>query len=177
VGTLDALLSQSDLWWSDAVILVLLGTNPHPFGRLFDEVKRIAVTREGRFIVQAGTTPFDPKPALECYSFVEKEQIFRWINEADVVICQGGFGSIHDCLRAGKKVISVPRKPELNESTDGQEELVRALDQMGYLIGVFDVKDLEGALDRVEKFTPKPLEESRIPKIVSDYVHGLLGII
>lgn len=158
------------------MILVLFGTNPHPFTRLLNEVERIANKRRDLFVVQAGTTPFDHVTSLECHNFVEKQKLLQWIEDADVVICQGGFGSIHDCLRAGGKVISVPRKPEFNESTDDQEELVRAMDQMGYLIGVYDVKALEEALDRVENFTPKPLDEPRIPTIVSDYVHGLFGI-
>lgn len=127
------------------MILVLVGTNPYSFERLVRAADAYAEASGERMFIQLGNTDYIPKHA-EHRRFLEREELLGKIRKADLVITQGGFGSIADCLRENKRVVAVPRKPELNEAPDRQEELVRELDGLGRLVGVYDIEDLPVAI-------------------------------
>ena len=88
------------------------------------------------------------------YNLAEKKLKENKIKEAEIIVTQGGFGSIADCLRVGKKVVAVPRKPEFKESPDRQEELVRELEKLGRLVGVYDIDELPEAIKKAKKQEP-----------------------
>lgn len=154
------------------MIAVLLGTNPYSFDRLVKPLDRLAQKRGWKVFVQLGHTTYQPKH-LEYQAFVPRQKLMSILADAELVICQGGFGSIRDALALNKPVVAVPRKPELGESPDEQEELVRMLDESGYVIGVYDIDELEEAIDRARSFVPKERSPSRIPDIIGDFLVGV----
>lgn len=155
------------------MILVLAGTNPYPFTRLLRAVDEWSRSSGESVIAQSGHTPVDGL-AIECHPFVSHAQILEWIAQAEVVICQGGLGSLRDCLKAGKPTVAVPRKPELGESQDLQSELVEALAQEGRVIAVDNIEHLAQAIEEARHMPIRKGEESRIPQLVADKIHSVL---
>lgn len=166
---------EGDLRGAAAVILVLAGTNPYPFTRLLHAVDVWSRTSGECVIAQSGHTPVEGL-MIECHPFVSHAQILKWIEQADVVVCQGGLGSLRDCLRAGKPTVAVPRKPDLGESQDLQSDLVDALAQEGRVIAVDNIEHLASAIEEARHMPIHKGEESRIPQIVADKVHSVLGL-
>ncbi len=151
------------------MILVLLGTNPYSFSRLAKAIDEYAGENGEECYIQLGHTPYVPKYS-SFDKFIDKQDLLKKIEDADFVVTQGGFGSIADCVRAGKIVIAVPRKPELGESPDRQEELVRELENLGKLIGVYEIDNLSNAIRKANATDFSASEDSRIPSMISQFI-------
>ncbi|GAM10717.1 hypothetical protein OR1_03010 [Geobacter sp. OR-1] len=151
------------------MILVLVGTNPYCFERLVRAVDLYAEQSGEDLFVQLGHTAYIPRYASH-RRFLEKSAVHEKILQSELVITQGGFGSIADCLRAGKKVVAVPRKPELNEAPDCQEELVRELERLGLVTGVYDIADLPRAINEARTRDIAIKHCNRIAEIISGFI-------
>ena len=96
-------------------ILVLLGTSHLSFERLTD----VLINIKGHEIyVQHGHTNLDPR--ITGSAFMTREDLFRKINWSDMVISQGGVGSVMDVLDCKKPVIIVPRQEQFKELVGDQ---------------------------------------------------------
>jgi UDP-N-acetylglucosamine transferase subunit ALG13 len=151
------------------LILVLLGTNPYSFRRLAEAVDAYAGQTGEEVFLQLGHTNYLATNA-KYEKFLERTALLAKIEAAELVITQGGCGSIADCLRAGKKVVAVPRLPELHESPDRQEELVRELERLGRLVGVYEIEDLPGAIRRAREIEFIPGNSHIIPKVIMEFI-------
>jgi UDP-N-acetylglucosamine transferase subunit ALG13 len=153
------------------LILVLVGTSPYSFDRLISAVDEYAPRCEEEIFIQLGHTSYIPRNA--CYQrFLEKHVILEKIREASLVISQGGFGSIADCLRAGKRIVAVPRKPELKEAHHSQEELVRELERLGRLVGGYEIGELPEAIRKAKVAVFKPGTRHQIPDLINRFIKG-----
>lgn len=169
MGAAFAAFSESYFWGVVDVILVLVGTNRYSFSRLVKAIDRYAKDTGEEIFIQLGHTDYIPeKAAYE--RFLDRAHIEEKIGQADVIVTQGGFGSIADCLIAGKRIVAVPRKPELNEAPDRQEELVRELEKLGCVIAVYDIEDLPSAINRAREMRPAASSSHRIPAIINDFI-------
>lgn len=138
------------------MILVLLGTNPYSFDRLIGECDEIAMRTNKKVLIQLGNSTLRPVYA-ESFTFKPHEEIITLIKSAEVIITQGGYGSIYDCLLQKKKIIAVPRLNHLEESCDsglGQKELVNYLEDKKRLVALKKISDLEEAIERLGDFNP-----------------------
>lgn len=157
------------------MVLLLLGTNPYPFRRIVDRVDQWCRQDNVHVIGQTGHTPVDDV-SFECHPFVGHDQIIEWISEAQFIICQGGFGSIKDCLELNKPVLAVPRLQTNGECVDSQKELVETLEQEGRIIALYDMSLFDSAIESIRQFTPPASQGSRLPNLVagliSDYIGG-----
>lgn len=155
------------------MILVLFGTNPYSFDRLAIAIEKYARETKEEIIVQLGNTKYLPK-GVKCFRFLPRKKILQLLERADIIITQGGFGSIVDALSLRKPTIVVPRKRELNECKDdglGQEEVTKELEKMGLIIAVYNIEDLPYAIEKAKKFKPKfDIMKSEIPKIILNFV-------
>lgn len=159
------------------MILVLFGTNPYSFDRLAKAIEDYAQLAAEEIIAQLGNTVYKPR-GVECYGFVSRDKIFAFIEQAEIVITQGGFGSILDCLEHRKKVVAVPRKKDLGECKDvglGQMEIVRKLEKEGRLIAVYDTKNLPMAIEKARLLRPDFEPNTKIPQLVLDFVKSVTG--
>lgn len=154
------------------MIMVMLGTNPYPFTRLAKRMDELAGRLNWDVFMQVGTTPFKPVHC-ESMSFLSYDEIKPRIEACELLVVQGGAGSIRDGLKANKPVVAVPRYPEQGESPDRQEELVRALEVAGCVIGVYDIDDLESAITRARSFVSARLPENRIPQIIKVFLEHM----
>lgn len=155
------------------MIFVMLGTNPYPFDRLLQAVERWAAHSGERVVAQTGHTKL-PAPHIECHDFVSHDRIVSWIREAELVIAQGGFGSLRDSLIAGKPTIAVPRLPERGECQDRQSEIVDALANEGRVVALYDETQLPRAIEQVRQLPAVQPYQSEIPRIVVETVESAL---
>ena len=78
------------------MILCLTGTNPYSFERLIKYVD-VELGSKHQVKIQIGNTECKPEYS-EFFNFCDRDEIFSLINKADVVISQGGYGSMMDVL-------------------------------------------------------------------------------
>ena len=124
------------------MILVLLGTNYFSFDRLVKEVDLNIATKHDVWI-QIGETVNSPINS-RFFKYEERGLLLDRINRSDLIITQGGYGSMMDSIQLNKKIIAVPRKIELNECLDDQAELVQYFESKKYVVGCYDINELEG---------------------------------
>lgn len=152
----------------------MLGTNPYPFTRLIDKVIEWAEKTEESVIIQSGNTPVD-SDQVKSYPFMEHSKIMALIADADVVITQGGFGSLQDCMESAAKTVAVPRLIEMGESQDDQTEIVNALAEEGLVIPLYNVDELGVAIDAALNLESSSTKDDALPQHIASTIKGILG--
>ncbi len=155
------------------LILVMVGTNPYPFTRLIEKVIEWAEKTGEHVIVQSGHTPVT-SDVIEHQPFIEHSEILQLMNDAEVVITQGGFGSLQDCMKIGAKTIAVPRLIELGESQDDQTEIVNALAEENRVVPLFDVTMLADAIQTAKNMQIKTVKTNALPEHVKKTISEIL---
>ncbi|MFS0661272.1 glycosyltransferase [Niallia alba] len=153
------------------MILVLCGTNPYSFERLVKAVDILALELDTKILIQLGNTEYKPQNC-EYFDFIERKQLTQYMKNADFIITQGGFGSISECLTLGKKIIAVPRRVELNECVDNQDELVKFLEQKKLLVGVYDCEKLLEGIFRLNSVKKYKKKYNHVAEYISEYINN-----
>jgi len=160
------------------MILCLVGTNPYDFTRLVKAVDQLASKIDMPVKVQLGNTKYKPQYA-EYFTFKAKSEVEQLLKEADLVISQGGYGSMTDAILLRKKIIAIPRQPKFSESQDNQEELVRYYESKGYIRACYEIEDLEKIVfqvleEDIENFNEYEMETNiKVSKLIKDYINEL----
>lgn len=156
------------------MILVLLGTQNNSFVRLLEEVEKNIdngnITEE--VIVQAGYTKYHSNK-MKIYNLISSQEMEKLVNAANLVISHGGVGSILQCVKKNKIVIGIPRQKKYKEHVnDHQKQLIKSFSELGYIIGVEDVNELEQALEKAKYFKPKILKSNteNIINLIENYI-------
>lgn len=136
------------------MIFALFGTNPYPFARLADWLDRLALEEGHDILAQTGTTPM--LTHCRSFDFASYISIRAKIEAADCIVAQAGYGSCLDALYLGRPLIVVPRRPELGESRDKQEELGRYLAAHSDTIVAESYEALRDALETLSTSTARP---------------------
>ncbi len=166
-------ISKIQICGSPWVIFVMLGTNPYPFDRLLSAMRDYAKNTGERVVAQVGNTSL--MTDIECHPFMAHAEIIRHIKAAEVVVCQGGYGSISDCLSCGAKVVAVPRKSEFGECVDNQAELVDAFADEKLLVPVMNIDELAGAIDIARNMQVTKCENQGLPMHIADTISKLIS--
>ena len=82
----------------------------------------------------------------------------KLVDEADVLILQGGWGGMEEAVDCGKRCVVIPRIEGL-EHVHNQEQLVRKMDALGCIIGCFDENELESCVEKALTMEVKPLKK------------------
>lgn len=138
------------------MIFVTVGTQI-PFDRLLKSVeKQIELGNiKEKVIVQAGVTNFK-SDKMEIVSFIPMDEFKKIIEDAKIIICHGGVGTITDGLKNNKVIIACPRLERFNEAkNDHQKQIVENFGNAGFIIPLLDLKDLDKALEKAKTFKPK----------------------
>ncbi len=156
------------------MILVLLGTQNNSFHRLLEEIQKNINNGniKEQVVVQRGHTKFESND-MTLYNEVPLTEFEKLIDDASLVITHGGVGSIISSIEKEKKVIAVPRLKKYKEHVnDHQLDIIKSFDDMGHIIGVAGVEELENALKRVSTFEPKKYIKNtgNILKIIEDFI-------
>lgn len=158
------------------MILVMLGTQNNSFHRLLEEIQKNIDT--GRIkeevIVQKGYTKFESKD-MTLFNEISPDKLNKLIEKADLVITHGGVGSIISSITRGKKVIAVPRLKEYKEHVnDHQKDIIESFKELGYIIGINKVEELETALKKANTFKPQKYIQNtgNIVKIIEEFIEN-----
>lgn len=157
------------------MILVLLGTGPASFERLLDAVQAWVDRTGERVVAQCGHTPCE-KYDFECYSFVDHEKLIKWVDEAEVVITQGGFGALRECIQARKSTVAVARNPMYGEVLGDQLDLIKELERAGWIIVLKCMGELEDAIKKARNLILPTKFKSDIPALIEEKISNILGM-
>lgn len=124
-------------------ILVLVGTDHHPFQRAVTWAEdRKRTHPDERVFIQYGKSAAPGQAAGE--AFLSPDQMRAAIARADVVITHGGPGTISDARHGGHRPIVFPRDPQHGEHVDDHQQRfaawceARGLAQFARTIGDLD---------------------------------------
>lgn len=156
------------------MILVLLGTQNNSFHRLLEEIQKNIDNGNIKedVIVQKGYTKFESQD-MTIYNQISLEEITKLIDKADLVITHGGVGSIITAIEKSKKVIAVPRLKQYKEHVNNHQlDIIKSFNELGYIIGLNEVEELENALKNVKQFEPKPYIKNtgKIIQLIEDFI-------
>lgn len=127
-------------------ILVLVGTDHHPFTRAVRWAESwVARHPDSDVYVQHG---FSEAPTLvRGDAFVDQPTLRHMLRHADIVICHGGPGSVTDARTAGHRPLVLPRDPDRGEHVDDHQQRFAAwADDKGLIEACADVTDLDRAV-------------------------------
>ena len=148
-------------------ILCSLGTHTQDFSRLARAIDEVAgLSTDNEIIVQTGVTKYDFKYIKNYFDFCPKNKMEQLVDWADVLVLQGGWGSIEDAIDKGKHCVVVPRIEGL-EHVHNQEQLVRKLDSLGCVIGCFDVSALYECIEKAKNMKVSSLEKGDASRIIN----------
>jgi UDP-N-acetylglucosamine transferase subunit ALG13 len=133
------------------MIFVTLGSQKFPFDRLLQALDRLieaGVITEPVF-AQTGYSTYAPKHfAFE--AFLDRDSFGAKMQEADTVITHAGTGAIIGAVKAGKKVIAVPRLSKYGEHVDDhQTQIIDQFNEMNLILGLAGVEQLEAAISEL----------------------------
>ena len=137
-------------------VFVTLGTHAMGFGRLVNELDRLAGEGKvkAKILAQIGSTAKTCQPKnFEFKELFTPKELESQIKRADLVVSHGGAGSIITALSLGKKLIVVPRREKYREHTDDHQiELCQALAREKKVICVTEIGRLEEAIKKSRSF-------------------------
>lgn len=133
------------------MIFITLGSQKFQFNRLLNKIDMLIEqeTIKDKVFAQRGYS--DYKPLNYAYEdFLNRDDFQIKLKESDIVITHAGTGAIIGAVKAGKKVIAVPRLKKYDEHVDDhQVQIVKQFSEMGIIEPCYDVDDLDKAYDKV----------------------------
>lgn len=149
------------------MIFVSLGTMDMPFVRMSKAVDELAATLNEEVVVQTGYTDYEYQHVTKAFKFCTKDEMQKYISEASLLILQGGWGAISEAMEQRKRIVVMPRYDKTEHIHD-QFQLIRKLDSIGAVIGVFDEKELAVAVERARSFVFKQIKKGNAEGIIRD---------
>ncbi len=146
------------------MIFASLGTMDMPFVRMAKAVDEFAAMAKEEVVVQTGFTEY-PYQHAKAFDFCTKDEMQQYIAQADILILQGGWGAISEAMEQHKRIVAIPRYNKTEHIHD-QFQLIRKLDSLGCVIGVFDEKNLLSAVERAKTFDFKQLQKGNAENII-----------
>ena len=131
------------------MIFVTVGTHEQPFDRLVQKVDQMVA--EGKIqepvMIQTGYSTYTPKH-FSFEPFLDRDAFSAKMREADTVITHAGTGAIIGAVKAGKKVIAVPRLSKYAEHVDDHQlQIVEQFTGMNLLEPCWEVESLQQAYE------------------------------
>lgn len=166
------------------LVLVLVGTDHHPFDRLIDWIERwLADGAAARVecVVQHGTSRVPLGAAAQAY--FDHHELERLMRRASVVVSHGGPSTIAESRRLGQLPLVVPRDSAHGEHVDDHQKLFcTRLAEAGLIASAEDESGLRTLLDRaledpstVSVVVSDAGEVSQAVRRFGELVDGLLG--
>lgn len=102
-------ISKSKIYWC-LMILFSLGTHSQDFSRMAKAADDYAAITDEEVIVQTGYTKYDFKHVKEHFDFCPKDKMEQFMDKANILVLQGGWGGICEAVDKGKRVVVLPRR-------------------------------------------------------------------
>ncbi len=159
------------------MIFITLGSQKFQFNRLLraaDELIASGALQEEVF-AQTGYSDYKPKH-FAFQPFLNREEYAARIRQAEIVITHGGSGAIIGAVKAGKKVIAVPRRQQFGEHVDDHQlQLVRQFSRTNIAYACDDCMKLAEAVEKVRNMSFLPYQSctDRIIESIDEYIRSL----
>ncbi len=144
-----------------------------PFVRMAKAVDSLAATLDEEVVVQTGYTDYPYKYA-KAFKFCTKDEMQQYISKASLLIMQGGWGAISEAMEKHKRIVIIPRHDKTEHIHD-QFQLIRKLDALGCVIGVFDERDLPAAVEKAQTFEFRQIEKGTAEPLIRERLVEWLG--
>ena len=138
------------------MIFVTVGTQDKQFKRLIQAVDNLKKAKKitDEVIVQAGHTKYN-SDNITILNYIPFEDFNNYLKKAEIIITHGGVGSILNSVKLMKPVIAIPRLKKYGEHiNDHQIQIVKKMEEMGYIIACFDENELEEKIAFARSFKP-----------------------
>jgi UDP-N-acetylglucosamine transferase subunit ALG13 len=131
------------------LVVVSVGTDHHPFGRLVEWIDRWAADGappDVRCLVQRGTAP--PPRHADTVDYLDYEELAAALAQAAAVVCHAGPATIVQARALGHVPVCVPRDPAAGEHVDGHQlRFASMLGEAGLVRVASTEQELRAALD------------------------------
>lgn len=118
------------------MIFCSLGTMDMPFDRMAYAIDQLAAMTDEEVVVQTGWTDYPYLHVNKCFKMCTREEMAHYQENASLLIMQGGWGAICECMEKKKRMVIIPRYDETEHIHD-QFQLIEKLDSLNAVIGVF----------------------------------------
>ena len=132
-----------------------------------------AATVDEEVIVQTGYTHYVYKHAKP-FGFCTKDEMQTYIDRASILILQGGWGAISEAMEKHKRIVVIPRY-DRTEHIHDQFQLIRKLDGLGGVIGVFDERELPQAVEKARTFDFQQMPKGNAEMIIREKLAEWFG--
>lgn len=153
------------------MIFASFGNSPVQFHRMAKAIDMYAAESGEKVIVQCGKTEYNFKYCI-VYPFMDKDTFINYLKDCEVAILQGGWGSMSEASDLGVKMVVLPRIKGIEHHHD-QEQLVKALEKEGIVLGCYDVRDLKQLIEKAKTYEYKPIKRGDASKIINDFLNSL----
>ena len=146
------------------MIFASLGTMDMPFYRMAKAVDEFAMQCDEKVVVQTGYTDYGYKHA-HAFDFCTRDEMQKFISDANILILQGGWGAISEAMDLHKKIVVIPRH-DITEHIHDQFQLVEKLDSLSCVIAVRDEKNLAEAVEKAKRFDFKQIKKGNAEVLI-----------
>lgn len=124
------------------MIFVTVGTHTQSFDRLIVKMDEVSGKIDEEVIIQIGCSKYRPAHATH-FSFVNHHEFLRLCQEARLVVCHAGVGTILTVKKLDKPLLLVPRLKRYGESIDDHQlEIAEVMDGHNRTKAVHDMDDM-----------------------------------
>lgn len=140
------------------MILITLGSQKFPFDRLLKKVDEMVAdgTITEPVFAQTGYSVYVPQH-YDSQKFLSRDEFAGKMKQASLVITHGGTGAIIGAVKAGIKVIAVPRLSQYGEHVDDhQQQIVKEFGEVGIIEPCLDLEELPARYRTAQEKTYRP---------------------
>ena len=155
------------------MIFVTVGTQRQSFKRLIEYISKSNLKD---VIIQNGYTKCSYEN-IKCLGFMKKEEMNKYIDDADYVITHAGI-TILELLEKNKKVIVIPREKRYHEHINNHQfEICDELEKEAYILVAKTYDEFIDCINKINKFKPKKYINNNkkflynLEKIIDDYLN------
>lgn len=157
------------------MIFITLGSQKFQFNRILkkiDELIEKDIIKEEVF-AQIGYSDYRPIN-YKYEDFLDREKFSKLMESSTLVITHGGTGAIITAVKAGKKVIAVPRLAQYGEHVDDHQlQLLKQFDGMGIILPCYDIEELDKKIIKIEKIKLNPYISNT--KVILEDIEKYIG--
>jgi UDP-N-acetylglucosamine transferase subunit ALG13 len=136
-----------------SIVFITLGSQKFQLNRLLQKVDELiedGTVRDDVF-AQIGYSSYVPKN-FTYEKFLNQDKYKFHIDHSNIVITHGGTGAIISALKAGKKVLAVPRLVKYGEHVDNHQlQLLKQFEENGLICTCYEIENLKEAYLSLEK--------------------------
>lgn len=152
------------------MIFVSFGTHNQRFDRLATAINKYAIESNEEIIIQFGFTAFNFDNRIKAFDYCSREEMQKYVNDASILVLQGGWGAISEAIDLKKRIVVVPRIVGI-EHIHNQIQLVKKLEALGCVLGVYDIQDLSTKIEEAKTYDFKPLHRGTATMIIKNKIN------